>query len=230
MKNQVNLSLTLINVFILSILLITIMMLDLSNFDDFFNYQYYFNTISDSQNFNTDIFSSSRNNNLFGSDIGFAYLLKIFSIFFGSYETMIKSVYIAFGLFLLFISVKKSRFIDIHTLSLLIFILSNRLYIDGAFNFTRSWFAMHFFAFALLSIYGEKKSTNQKFYFLILLLVALSIHFQGTIICSVLLIISYFIRLVSSKFLPQVAISILGAYFSINFILSRRFNTSYFIS
>ena len=81
MKNQVNLSLTLINVFILSILLITIMMLDLSNFDDFFNYQYYFNTISDSQNFNTDIFSSSRNNNLFGSDIGFAYLLKIFSIF-----------------------------------------------------------------------------------------------------------------------------------------------------
>ena len=138
---------------------------------------------------------------------------------------MIKSVYIAFGLFLLFISVKKSRFIDIHTLSLLIFILSNRLYIDGAFNFTRSWFAMHFFAFALLSIYGEKKSTNQKFYFLILLLVALSIHFQGTIICSVLLIISYFIRLVSSKFLPQVAISILGL-FSINFILSRRFYTS----
>ena len=76
-----------INVFILSILLITIMMLDLSNFDDFFNYQYYFNTISDSQ-ISIQIFFQAQGIIIFGSDIGFAYLLKIFSIF-GSYETMI---------------------------------------------------------------------------------------------------------------------------------------------
>lgn len=206
MNNQVRLFLPLINIFVLIILFIEIWMLDLSNFDDFYNYKYYFNVISGSENYN-----------IMGRDIGFEVILKIISIFTDNYELSIKSVYFAFGLFLLFISIEKFRFIDIHTLSILIFIISNRLYVEGAFNYTRSWLAMHVFAVALIFFYGKQKSLNHKLFFLIFLFVASTIHFQATAICVGILIISYLVQFCSRKYLKQLAISILAAFLASNF-------------
>lgn len=169
-------------IFIFFFLALIIYQIDIFGFDDARNYYAVYQRIDPSNVTSLDEVYRER---------GIVYLFYPFRALGVSFSACLKTIYTFFSVLILIFSIlfrEKGRLSLLATLSIVAFVLTNRLYIEGAFNFVRSWIAIHLLMFSWFFLVGKSRRLSSVAGF-VFIVIALLTHLQTTVIGSSLLVI-----------------------------------------
>lgn len=144
-------------------------------FDDFNNYRNIYNEVSKLSIYNVS--NAYR-------EAGITYIYYILSRFDISYFLALKLIFVALHLltFIYIYIACNGRVFMWSLLAVAAFVITNRLYIEGAFNFFRSWTAMHFFCWAIITYFSFFGKVTRWLLTAIFLLMAANTHLQATLL------------------------------------------------
>ncbi len=211
-KNYISIVSTFNAFFICTLASLVIYNLEFIHFDDFSNYKNIYDSISDLPLYK--LHTVYREQGLVYIFAPLAYLGLDFKL-----ALKINFVFFSIGTLIIMLFFSERRLKIVMLLTLFAFFITNRQYIEGAFNYTRSWIAIHWFAWSLFVFHGKQLRNIRLLLSVLFLFISFITHAQSTILMLAMIFLPLTInKVISNRILKYL---ILIVVYSVVFLVIK---------